>query len=752
MTRVPTLVAVSVVVWTSPLFAQQDQEITNLRAFTTLFGYVRYFHPSDHAATIPWDGFAEYGARRVRDAGDETELHEVLEELFQAIAPSVQIWSSSETPPAPIVQARSDTAGLSVVAWQHLGVRLGGGNVYQSIRVNRDNLTATSSSPFGNVMQSVDASPHRGRPIRLRAFVRTEVSGSGNQGQLWLRVDRPEQGRGFFDNMGDRPITDGDWREYVIEGVVADDATRIVFGAFLLGAGVLRVDDFELSVQHDDGEWTAIAAANLGFEEASEQPIGWTARTPGYRYRVGSEGAHGGSGSLTVQGGDYVRGQIFDAMPEVGETVTKPIGGGLTARIPIALYGDSARTLEPTVGVESDTLRTALDALRRDPASADDASVRLAAVIVAWNVFQHFYPYFDVVGTDWDAELTNALSGALSDQTPEDFHDTLSRLVAALHDGHGRVFHPTITPNAELPMRLSWIENELVIMEAVDTSMFRRGDVIRSIDGDEVQARLPAVEALISGSPQWKRYRAAREIGVGAAGSEAGLRVTRGETTFEATVLRVQQPAIPGSDEPSVRQLEPSIWYVNLDLAEMTEISENINAIASAEGVVFDLRGYPNGNHEVLSHLLAEPDTSVRWMRVQQAIYPDRERIAGWGEYGWNIQPIAPHIQGRVVFLTDGSAISYAESFMSFVEHYRLAEIVGAPTAGANGNVNPFTLPGGFRVRWTGMRVLKHDGSQHHNVGIQPTVPLEPTIEGIRANRDELLEKALEIIKAQPIP
>ncbi len=42
--------------------------------------------------------------------------------------------------------------------------------------------------------------------------------------------------------------------------------------------------------------------------------------------------------------------------------------------------------------------------------------------------------------------------------------------------------------------------------------------------------------------------------------------------------------------------------------------------------------------------------------------------------------------------------------------------------------------------------------SQHHNVGIQPTVPLEPTIEGVRANRDELLEKALEIIKAQPIP
>ncbi len=83
---------------------------------------------------------------------------------------------------------------------------------------------------------------------------------------------------------------------------------------------------------------------------------------------------------------------------------------------------------------------------------------------------------------------------------------------------------------------------------------------------------------------------------------------------------------------------------------------------------------------------------------------------------------------------------------MSFIEHYKLGEIVGQPTAGANGNVNPFNLPGGFRVTWTGMKVLKHDGSQHHLIGIQPTIPMERTIKGIVEGRDEFLEKALELI------
>ncbi|MHC4628783.1 MAG: S41 family peptidase, partial [Planctomycetota bacterium] len=110
--------------------------------------------------------------------------------------------------------------------------------------------------------------------------------------------------------------------------------------------------------------------------------------------------------------------------------------------------------------------------------------------------------------------------------------------------------------------------------------------------------------------------------------------------------------------------------------------------------------------------------------------------------------PKEPHIKGKVVFLTDGRAISYAESCMGFIEHYKLAEIVGQPTAGTNGNVNPYELPGGFRVVWTGMRVVKHDGSQHHLIGIQPTVPVQRTIQGVIEGRDEFVEKALEVIRS----
>jgi C-terminal processing protease CtpA/Prc len=115
----------------------------------------------------------------------------------------------------------------------------------------------------------------------------------------------------------------------------------------------------------------------------------------------------------------------------------------------------------------------------------------------------------------------------------------------------------------------------------------------------------------------------------------------------------------------------------------------------------------------------------------------------------WSIVPQAPRFTRNIAFITDGSAISYAESVLGTVRGNRLAEIVGAPTAGANGNITTFRLPGGYRIVWTGMRVTNQDGSQHHLVGVAPTIPASRTVAGVQAGRDELLEKALQVVEAR---
>jgi len=123
-------------------------------------------------------------------------------------------------------------------------------------------------------------------------------------------------------------------------------------------------------------------------------------------------------------------------------------------------------------------------------------------------------------------------------------------------------------------------------------------------------------------------------------------------------------------------------------------------------------------------------------------------RTAGWQSVGWNLTPAAPRLAGKVVFLTDGRAISYAESVMSYIAGRHLATIVGSPTAGTNGNIATFQVPGEFTIVFTGMRVTGHDGAAvHHLVGVKPDVAVSPTLAGIRAGHDDVLDRALSLIR-----
>ena len=195
-----------------------------------------------------------------------------------------------------------------------------------------------------------------------------------------------------------------------------------------------------------------------------------------------------------------------------------------------------------------------------------------------------------------------------------------------------------------------------------------------------------------------------------------------------------------------IAELEPGILYVDLDRVTDGDWNAVVPRLEKAKGIIFDMRGYPSQpGTTALTHLTDGPIRSAKW-NVPLVSQPDRIDFA-FTESGWDLKPASPYFAAPKVFLTDGRAISYAETVMGIVENYKLGVIVGAPTAGTNGNVNPFQLPGGFTVTWTGMKVLKHDGSQHHDVGILPTVPVSRTRKGVAEGKDEILLRGLEVVK-----
>ena len=434
-------------------------------------------------------------------------------------------------------------------------------------------------------------------------------------------------------------------------------------------------------------------------------------------------------------------------LPLPGEPVVVSLGGGVSAMVPLTLYRDAGGTLP----------RVTLSAPRPDkPAgfvpSGRDRATRLAGVALAWPVLQHFYPYFDVVTADWPGELRNGLAKAAKDRNEREWVDTLRRLVVALQDGHGSVIHPARRLPYEIPLIWDWIEGQLVITHVLPRQGggLATGDVVLTVNGRPAAQAVAAEEALASAAtPQWRRVRALRNLRRGALNETVRLRVRRinGQTINAVLRKTVPSDSFAEARPEKIAEIQPGIFYVDLQRITDEDFRAAVNRLAGARGIVFDLRRYPNLGLGPLRHLAASPLRSAP-LRVPRVTLPDRQAFR-FEDSAWTIDPSSPRLTGRIAFLTSGAAISYAETYMGIVDRYRLAEIVGGPTAGTNGNVNVIGLPGDAQIVWTGMQVLKHDGSRHHGVGIQPTVPVSRTVRGVAEGRDEILERAIQIVGGQ---
>jgi C-terminal processing protease CtpA/Prc len=270
--------------------------------------------------------------------------------------------------------------------------------------------------------------------------------------------------------------------------------------------------------------------------------------------------------------------------------------------------------------------------------------------------------------------------------------------------------------------------------------------VVVSIDGVPATALANDDMQYHSGSTQWKRYLCMRYFGRGDPGSTAEVVLRRGNNEIDVTLERSGAGSLAEARPEAIAELEDGIYYLDLERTSLEDIESRASKLAAAAGVVFDLRGTPNLPSDFMGYLI-DGQALGPITAVPQTIYPDRERIAGWDTSRATYEPLEPRFRGVLVFLTDARAISYTETLMGTVDAYGIAEIVGRTTAGTNGAANALALPGGFMVFWTGTKVLKHDGSRHHLVGITPTAPVSRTIAAVREGRDEDLERAIEIIK-----
>jgi len=63
----------------------RTRQIRNIEAFARVYGYVRWFHPSDAAQEISWNKIAILGVQKVKNVRSDEELKDSLLSLFSPL-------------------------------------------------------------------------------------------------------------------------------------------------------------------------------------------------------------------------------------------------------------------------------------------------------------------------------------------------------------------------------------------------------------------------------------------------------------------------------------------------------------------------------------------------------------------------------------------------------------------------------------------------------------------------------------------
>lgn len=111
----------------------------------------------------------------------------------------------------------------------------------QSVQILRK-----EGAQFGGIVQTVDATPYRGKPIVLKAALRYDGQVDGTIG-LWLRADGASPANApMVSSYQNPPSNDARWIERRAMMLVPEETKELVFGAVNGASGQLWVDDIEL--------------------------------------------------------------------------------------------------------------------------------------------------------------------------------------------------------------------------------------------------------------------------------------------------------------------------------------------------------------------------------------------------------------------------------------------------------------------------------------------------------------------------
>ena len=662
-------------------------------------------------------------------------------------------------------------------------------------------------SSFGSIAYKIPAN-YKGSTIKLEGFMKIKNVENGFSGLL-LRVDGNGSSLAF-DNMQNQKISGTkDWEKYSITLNYPEGAESIFIAGILSGKGEAWFDDFKLSIDGKDiqtlneekkellkaqidkefDNGSLVKLSNLSSENIDNLEL--LGRVWGFLKYYHPEIAKGN------YNWDY---ELFRFLPKYTNIQSKSerdsliicwinsLGG--IKECPKCKPTDKNASLKPDltwINNQNTNLKSKLLQVYNNRSqgqnyyigmvsqignpefknenayskmSYPDDGFRLLSLYRYWNIINYFFPYKHLMDNDWNKKLKVYIPLFLNAKDELSYELTAIQLIGDIQDTHANLWGGADkidewkgTNYSQLHVR--FIENQLVVTDYYINDLksevdLKIGDVITKINGKSIDEIIKEKSKYYpaSNTPTRLRDLSADLLRSNAKEIEIEFKSSDYMTQIKTLKLYPRDSLniyrwYKTIEDKSYKMLENNIGYVTLQTIKQEDISKIKNEFKDTKGIIIDIRNYPSTfvPFSLGSYFGSSSTPFVKFTNGN---------VDNPGEFTFTKNLEIPSegktYKGKLVVLVNELSQSQAEYTAMAFRAGNSTTIIGSTTAGADGNVSTIMLPGGLRTMISGIGIYYPNGGETQRVGIIPNIEIKPTLKGIREGKDELLEKAIEII------
>lgn len=394
------------------------------------------------------------------------------------------------------------------------------------------------------------------------------------------------------------------------------------------------------------------------------------------------------------------------------------------------------------------------------PVSDGDMGMYMLGLFRFWNIYEYYSPNVEITTEDWDIVLKQAIPKIANVENYKSYVKTIAEAVAKTGDAH------TVVIDQEkvlyyyygeyfLPCDIKIVENQVVVTQVKESEkQLLAGDILLRIDGMSLEDRIEEQKKYHALPEENKILNQLKSTLLQSKGEKADIQILRGDErkTIQINTLKYQYEY--ENPLPNAIMDPYNIGYIDPSNLEQGDLEKLMKEFKNTDGLIVDLRYYPSTAITYLLNEYINPDQKVfaSISFPNQAIpgaFCHQEMVSGSGtlkEQENDIRTFEPYM-GKVILLMDEGTQSQSEFTIMSLRQAPNTTVLGNPSIGADGNITIVKLPGTIQFPISGLGVYTPKGEQTQRCGLQPDVECYQTIDGILSGKDELIEKAIELIQ-----